>query len=181
MKGLYKVGVHLSLLGTKGQSETESVHPDKKLHPLVLLLSGTYTLWDLLMEADVKLQVDLLTTPDLPSYPWEWQTRATPSCIFYAYIVRSKKNPKPVMSWSQFSTDRAQQQSSPHVAANLRPTINYWKEWLYSICNLVGFFLPPFLFWTVSDEGHLVLFQFQWIIEKFILYVKYGFLCHLYD
>lgn len=25
-----------------------------------------------------------------------------------------------------------------------------------------------------------VLFQFQWIIDKFILNVEYGFVCHLY-
>lgn len=84
------------------------------------------------------------------------------------------------MKWSSFIADGAQQQNSTHVTSNPRATLNYWKDWLNFICNLVS---PAPLFiscWTISDEGHLVLFQFQWIIDKVILNVKYGFVCHLY-
>ncbi len=39
----------------------------------------------------------------------------------------------------------------------------------------------PIYCWSLADEGHLVLFQYQWIIDKLISNVKYGFVCHLYD
>lgn len=39
----------------------------------------------------------------------------------------------------------------------------------------------PIYCWSLANEGHLVLFQYQWIIDKLISNVKYGFVCHLHD
>lgn len=63
--------------------------------------------------------------------------------------------------------------------------LNHWE------CALASFkmeyksflyhFFPLIHCWSLADEGHLVLFQYRWIIDKLISNVKYGFVCHLND
>lgn len=45
-----------------------------------------------------------------------------------------------------------------------------------SLCQIF-----PIYYGSLSDEGHLVLFQYRWIIDELISNVKYGFVCHLHD